>query len=114
MNNISNELEKIFNCKVNHNESSRVYKLDTNLEDINTILDLFIDLKLKENINLFLEFNNVKIVVKYDYNKFIITANKQIEQNIDKHVYKEFAKLYNNPIFDVQIKTSARTTKLEI
>lgn len=114
MNNISKELEYYFKCTVEYNKSSGAYKLNRELKEINEILTLFINIKFKENVNLYLEFVNIKIIVKYDYNKFTIIADNQIGENIDKEIYHNFVKLYNNPIFDIQIKTSIKTTKLEI
>lgn len=98
-------IEEVYNCKIEYQE--RVYKIDCNYTSLTDILKVLIKLKLYEDQTIYMEFRDIKVILRITKNKFTVlldTEDKNVNSDVDVNVFEEFMKQYDYPIMDIKLQ----------
>lgn len=98
-------IKEIYNCNVDYKE--RIYKIECNYTGLTDILKTLIKLKIYKDQTLYMEFKDMKVILRITRNKFTVLLNiddTNVNQDLDADVFKEFMKQYNYPIMDIKLQ----------
>ena len=74
---------------------------------ITDILKVLIKLKLYEDQTIYMEFRDIKVILRITKNKFTVlldTEDKNVNSDVDVNVFEEFMKQYDYPIMDIKLQ----------
>ena len=98
-------IKEVYNCKVEYQE--RIYKIDCNHTSLTDILKVLIKLKLYEDQTIYMEFRDIKVILRITKNRFTVlldTEDTNVNSDLDINVFEEFMKQYDYPIMDVKLQ----------
>lgn len=98
-------IREVYKCKLEYQE--RVYKIDCKYTGMTDILKVLVKLKLYEDQTIYMEFRDIKVILRITKNKFtafLDTEDESVNRDIDVNVFEEFMKQYDYPIMDIRLQ----------